>query len=388
MNKNKFTYLVILTYSLLIPKISAFLFILFGLYKFFTNTYKIISLYLIEIFLLFCFLSSYYIFGILYGFYSLENLIFFTFLGITGYIIGATLNLSSIKVFHIFLIITLGLAFYSFISTYQTYFSGNLNKALLNRTVYSIWDGVERNSPVFGAYGLFSLSFIIVLFLKQVNKYEKTLLLISIIFMIIMLILFQSRGPFLSAAIIFVLAYLYLKKYQNISLFKIKHLLISFVFIPILFFYFEDSIMSTTLISAYQERIEVVGAKSARFELWALGIEALFTQPFGGKEVLLKVGNYKSSLVHNTWLDISYATGIIPLLFILLFIFKHIRYIKFLFSKSQQCNDNIYFVVIGLAILLPTFFEPMVDASYIFISFIAFYLAFLKNYYYFKKGIK
>jgi hypothetical protein len=326
--------------------------------------------------------------GISYSFYTIENLIFFSLLAISGYIVGATINLKFTKVLHIFLVIVSGLLFYSFISTYQTYFTGNLEYALMSRTVNSMWDGAEKNSPVFGSYGLLALSFLIVLFLNKIDKYEKALILFWIILSIIMLIAFQSRGPFLSAILIFIFSYLYLKRYYKIKILKKRYLIISLLFIFFIFIYFENIINASSLITKYIDRINNIGTESARFELWEQGIHALFNQPFGGKEYILQVGHYKSFLIHNTWLDINYATGIIPLLFILLFIFKHIRYIKSLFSKSQTQDDHIYFIIIGLAILLPTFFEPMIDASYIFLSLLGFYLALLKNYYFFKRRIR
>jgi hypothetical protein len=131
-------------------------------------------------------------------------------------------------------------------------------------------------------------------------------------------------------------------------------------------------------------RMDKMGTESARFELWKQGIDSLFVYPFGGKEYPLQVDNYRSSFVHNTWLDIGYTAGVIPLIFIFLFILKHLRYILALFLKLKNYDDSLHFITIGLAIFIPTFFEPMMEASYVFISFLAFYFALLKNYYYFQ----
>lgn len=380
-------YILLFIYGLLIPKISALLMIFYGSYKFLSNARRIFHYFIIEIILLTCFLVSYYWISITYGFYTIENLFFFSFLSISSYAFGATIDLKTINILHLFLIFFIGLMIVVSISTYQTYFTGNIDQALEARVVYNMWSGHEENSPVYGAYVLLSMSLLCLIFLKKVSLYEKIIISILVIFSIIVLLAFQSRGPFLSATIIFLVAYFYLKRYQNITLVNIKYLVPVLLVLSVLYFSFENEILSNKLVEGYSKRIEKKGMKSARYEVWMKGLEGLYEEPFGGKAISLKVGSYTAEFVHNMWLDINFKSGIIPLIFILLFIFKHTKYITYLFSKANQNKENIYFIIIGLGILFPTFFEPMMDASFIYISLIAFYLALLKNFYYFKKGI-
>lgn len=370
---------VFFIYTLSIPQISAFFVLLLGFYKLLANSKRLFKYFGVEFLLLAFFLIVYYYVGVFYGYYTVNNFFFNVMLNLSIYIIASTIDLRKIQAETIFLVLFSGLVIYAALSTFTTYFNGDLQEALMAREVNDFWTGRTKNSPTYGAYMSVPLSLgVTVVFLKT-HKIEKVIIWSFLLVSVTMLFLFQSRGPFLSGAIIFFLTYWYLHRFQNIKLLNKKRIFLLSM-IAIIMISFTD-FSKNEVFEAYGERLEKVGAESARYEAWVLGIESLYEYPLGGKEKELKIGNYTAGYVHNMWLDVGYSMGTLPLFLLVLFIAKHLKYLKVLFLQSEEYKCKLYFFIIGLGLLLPTIFEPMMEGSFLYLSLIIFYLSLLKNFY-------
>ncbi len=274
----------------------------------------------------------------------------------------------------------LGIMTFTTISVYQTYLTGNLEVALMDRVVIDMWTGAIANSPVFGAYVLTSLTLFPLLLLKTTSKFEKIIIFVLILLGIVILVLFQSRGPFASAFIIISFIIIYIKKIHKFRIISAKLLILGLIIAGTIFYILGND--SNKVTQSYADRLETKGTDSARYGLWIMGLQGLYKYPLGGKDydLIPEGGNHRHSHLHNMWLDMNYEVGILPLIFLLIFIFKHKKYFK-VFKEKGEINTKIYLLAFLFALLLPTFFEPMINASFIFVALISFILALLKNYY-------
>ena len=372
--KKKSLYVILFLYGLMIPQVSFLSVTLYGLYKLFFNYTKILKNYSLQIVVLVFFTVSYY--GIA-GYHEIgpnqinKSLLLFVMV----YIIGLSINLNNYKITHILLSLIFGLSLFVFASVYFTYFTENITRALADRDVINIWSGEILNSPIFGAYTLLALSLLPTVFLSILKVKMKLFIMTLILMSIMALVLFQSRGPFISSVIIYMFSFFYLKYIFQINLFQIKSLIFIFLFFTIFIYYAEDGLFFVEAIDAYLELIENKGMDSGRYYAWMMGLQSLFSYPLGGREY--DIGGL--SHVHNMYLDIHYTSGLLPLSFLFMFMASHLKSFLVLIRKGEV-KDKLFLVCFGLGLLLPTFFEPIMEASITFFSFLVFYLALLKNY--------
>jgi len=335
-------YLVLFSYGLIIPKISSLVLIIYASYNFFLNVNKIFKSYFLQIVLLAFFITSYYIIAYLHGFMDknqdgmyqiLQGLFLFT----SAYIVGASIDLNKNHLVNIIIVLIIGIMTFSFSSVYTTYFTGNFEMALLQRGITSIWNGSFMNSPAIGAFTLLSLSLMPLLFIETIEIKMKVLILILIGLSLVILFLFQSRGPFLSAAIILITSYIYLYRSFQIVLFKTKYFLLIAILLTLIIIVFSHNIFLNETLDAYQNRIESMGVESDRYRTWLIGLKGLFLFPFGGKAYHIGGVQY----LHNMYLDLDYISGILPLVFLLLFFISHLNDIKILSRKKININEKL-----------------------------------------------
>ena len=199
--KKKSLYVILFLYGLMIPQVSFLSVTLYGLYKLFFNYTKILKNYSLQIVVLVFFTVSYY--GIA-GYHEIgpnqinKSLLLFVMV----YIIGLSINLNNYKITHILLSLIFGLSLFVFASVYFTYFTENITRALADRDVINIWSGEILNSPIFGAYALLALSLLPTVFLSILKVKMKLFIMTLILMSVMALVLFQSRGPFISSVII------------------------------------------------------------------------------------------------------------------------------------------------------------------------------------------
>lgn len=107
---------------------------------------------------------------------------------------------------------------------------------------------------------------------------------------------------------------------------------------------------------------------NVRFELQAKALKQLFDYPMGGRQMDLYF-NYERQYIHNTWLDMANASGIIPFFaFAAYTVYSAINLIRFLLKKEVYMELKI--VTAGLYVMFFLFYsvEPAFDASINYIS--------------------
>lgn len=107
---------------------------------------------------------------------------------------------------------------------------------------------------------------------------------------------------------------------------------------------------------------------NVRFELQAKALKQLFDYPMGGRQMDLYF-NYERQYIHNTWLDMVNASGIIPFFAFTAFtVYSVINLIRFLLKKEVSIEVKI--ITAGLYVMFFLFYsvEPAFDASINYIS--------------------
>lgn len=102
---------------------------------------------------------------------------------------------------------------------------------------------------------------------------------------------------------------------------------------------------------------------NVRFQLQAKALRQLLDYPFGGRQMDLFV-KYDHQYIHNVWLDMANASGIIPFFAFALFaVFGMVLLIRFLMRKDFSAYSKV--VVAGLYMTFFLFYwvEPALDAS-------------------------
>ena len=78
-----------------------------------------------------------------------------------------------------------------------------------------------------------------------------------------------------------------------------------------------------------------------------------------------------NSYVHNLWLDVLYATGLIPFFFLIIYTFKSItNLIRLIIQKNTDVELKIFIFSIYTGFFLNFMVEPILEGvPYMFLSF-------------------
>lgn len=107
---------------------------------------------------------------------------------------------------------------------------------------------------------------------------------------------------------------------------------------------------------------------NVRFELQARALQQLFDYPMGGRQMDLFF-KYERQYIHNTWLDMANASGIIPFFAFTSFtVYSIINLIRFLVKKDISTEIKILTAGIYATFFLFYSVEPAFDASINYIS--------------------
>ncbi|MBS9903567.1 hypothetical protein [Vibrio alginolyticus] len=115
-----------------------------------------------------------------------------------------------------------------------------------------------------------------------------------------------------------------------------------------------------------------MGVESDRFRTWYIGFLDLITNPYGGRNVQLN--NLNTGYIHNSFLDISFISGFLPLVYLLTFYFLHLKFVV-----NLLCGRKIILFAFGFSSFLCLFYEPVLQGSPVFFSFHIMLLGFLIN---------
>lgn len=102
---------------------------------------------------------------------------------------------------------------------------------------------------------------------------------------------------------------------------------------------------------------------NVRFQLQAKALGQLFDYPFGGRQMDLFV-KYDHQYIHNVWLDMANASGIIPFFAFSAFaVFSIVVLIRFLMRKDFSATLKMITAGLYMTFFLFYWVEPALDAS-------------------------
>jgi len=359
--------IIIFIYCLQMPIISRYIILLGIPIIIFTNPNLLLKK-LTNTFLLLGFLSSYYLIIFWHGIFSYSPLylIINIFSPIILYLCGLNLSNGKIKPLNVLIISTMGFIIFANLSVI---FSFLKYSTLFFRDADNFWTGIPANSPYWGIFLSLGIAYLNVIFLK-IKKINKILLITISTLSIISILTLATRSPIYAGVLsITTCLIIYLKKEKEKK--SIKSLitgivLFLFIFIVITnFFSFGDYLFGV-------ERISETGLDdTGRTEHWFPALKGIFKYPLGGQKTILN-----NSYAHNFWLDIGWYAGIIPIIFILIFQFKHIKIIY-----KNIIENKVRYLEIGIfiAILVSYMIEPLFQASPVYFSLTIFLIGYYGN---------
>ena len=356
-------------FALQIPTVSTFAILCLGSFYGLQNFSLIIKKDLLQLILLALFLISYVTISLYYGLLDERGAITIFILLFSSYLFS--LYCDQQKDSLIFIIISFSVLFVclSIITTFN--FIPSL--LIMERGLFNFWTGAEVNSPLLGLF--LALGAILSIFLakKDFSTSQKILFSIILIICIVGLIIFKGRGPFLAIFFCFFLLWLLSKnKIKNLRAPVVVLLTSSPIIFTALLYYSADLDFFFT---SYTDRLDQEGFDSDRYRRWLLALENFFNYPLGGKQFM--ISKFGEGYVHNTWLDVHYETGIIPLIFLFSFYLCAMPFIHwkkiFIFSKSYSLIPFFLLILICLQ------FEPVIQGSTIFFAIHMMSIGFLIN---------
>lgn len=205
------------------------------------------------------------------------------------------------------------------------------------------------------------------------DTYLKIILfLFSIVALFCTIHLVNRTGIALAMASVFIATVTPPVKLKNI--FYTSIILIIFLF---LYLYFANNIELINIIDSYINRDQGGGDVSSfggRDERWMMALNQIFDQPFGNPNGLrFGISNY--NYAHNIILDSGIKGGI--LCFILMFaIFVKLIMNLFKIWKNKYITRFYKYILltIGITLFLQCMVEPIIEASYQYLSYLFFYI--------------
>ncbi len=359
-------------YGLQKPFVYIFALILFTGVLLLKNFRIFLQVDILRVVTLFLFVISYGFIGVYHNLVSIDTLYNIMLVLCVSYIYSLYARLDS----RFFVVALCGTSvLFVSLSTYLTLQVSPL--FLINsRGILNFWTEAQVNTPTFGLYLCVGMSLFIYLVVAKKSIFLNVIITLLFFISALCLIKFQSRGPFLTFLIVmlstvFIYRKLYFPDKKSIIYHSLCFTILS-IFSILYFIYSENSGLDI-----YLSRIEEQGVESDRYRTWMLGIESMFFSPFGGREIQLN--QYGTGFIHNSFLDISFISGIIPLIFLFVFYSLHFRAVVNLFS-GFICERKVLLFVFGLSSFLCLLFEPALQASPVFFSFHIIFLGLTVNY--------
>lgn len=189
------------------------------------------------------------------------------------------------------------------------------------------------------------------MFIIEKNKTLKVLFIsLFIISMVVTFSLINRTGIFVASLCFFiVIGYRYRKR--TLLLILILLLMVMMVFVLI-----ETNIISSELISLYNERNADLSSMGSRSYRWNDAVIKLLSHPTGWY-------NGEVYYVHNMWLDVARMSGLLP--FILLVYISYDSFIKS-FRLVKRFNNSLSYMMLGLNVCFfaTCFVEPIYGGTH------------------------
>lgn len=137
----------------------------------------------------------------------------------------------------------------------------------------------------------------------------------------------------------------------------------------IISYIFTNHGLSTDVAKAYEGREEGRHGKATagdRVWRWKLGLDDIIDRPFGYPDP-----NLRKTYSHNFWLDTSGVAGDVPLFFLLIITFLHIRHSSYLIRRLSSGLLRSIIIAFNVGFALTFFVEPVMEGSalYVFLFF-------------------
>ncbi|NDP28000.1 MAG: hypothetical protein GZ087_11325 [Flavobacterium sp.] len=233
-------------------------------------------------------------------------------------------------------------------------FTGGRNMTLL-------WDpNFEYSATGLAGHFILSITAFSTILIPNTTKFENRIKMLYGVFFIISLLCIlrlASKTQIMILAITIFITILYLiPKQPFIKTFGLLTLLTTTILVV---FYLKST--DSVLFNEYNQRAETEDisytlSASGRTDIWSRSVGNIFTHPLGWEAH--EFGNFKYS--HNLWLDAGRVTGIIPLIFLIIYTLQSISLIlKVIRSNNYFFNINVASTFIGLMALF--FVEPIIE---------------------------
>jgi hypothetical protein len=269
---------------------------------------------------------------------------------------------------------------------------GNFIHGLLNMTTYfrlygftssvigaralpDIWTGVSLSATLQGTYYTLIASLLFYSLVLLINKKRKGLaiaIILSIVFSLLATFVMGNRTLIAIMLIAFLSNFLL---YSALTRKSPKHITKSIAYIAILalgiYVIYTKNIFGIREFvegSTWYMRSNIMAAnEDPRIVLYQRAISQMFDFPFGGYKMNLLTNSY----VHNLWLDVLYATGLIPFFFLIIYTFKSITsLIRLIKQKNTDVEFKIFIFSIYTGFFLNFMVEPILEGvPYMFLSF-------------------
>lgn len=245
------------------------------------------------------------------------------------------------------------------------------------RSMNLLWSEAQEISATgLGSYFALNMAAIGLINIKRTTKFERWITILVAILFILSLICVFRLGSRTQLIIAFVsLLGTYLLNIKQYSL--LKNIFYSALFIGGAYYLFQNIDEGSDLMRFYSDRLNSdehgIATAGGRLGRWAQGLESILSEPFGWE--LSRFG-----YAHNLWLDVARLSGIIPLLFLILFT---ISSFKIWFKSFEMLDDNAYLknyiVMIFISILLIFTVEPVMDGLYLLFLLFCLFIGLLKG---------
>jgi hypothetical protein len=232
-----------------------------------------------------------------------------------------------------------------------------------SRSMYLIWDkNLVLNATGLASYLTLNIASIGLINAKKVTKLERIVsigIVVVFLFSLVCVLRLGSRTQLVLGIVSLIGSFMLNLKHntflKNLIFIVCLSFLISYIIIN-----FNENF---DLIKFYTDRLDdqesSIGSAGGRSDRWLGALESVITDPFGWE---LKRFGY----AHNLWLDVARVSGIISLLFLILFTLSSIKtWIKSLKILKKELFLRNYIFMYFVNIILIFNVEPIMDGCYL-----------------------
>lgn len=143
-------------------------------------------------------------------------------------------------------------------------------------------------------------------------------------------------------------------------------------------YFFGDTVFLTEAMDVYDARNEDLAEAGQRTERWLMGIQQIFSKPFGDPKGLMFYGHY--NYAHNLWLDAGIKGGIFCFFILMILTFIQMKNLLILY-KSEYLNyfEKNILILMFAAMNLQSFVEPVIDGLPQFFWLYIFFISVVTN---------